>query len=701
MSPEQRQRLIQILLSGGDVAPEWSRILFPPEKREYELVYHGKEREEDIIANTLAVPLQPVRTFNKNGVEWHNKLIFGDNLQAMKTLLEMKRRGELCNADGTPGVRLVYIDPPFATKQEFRGSQDQKAYQDKIVGAKFVEFLRKRLILIRELLSDDGAIFLHLDTKKSHYAKVILDEVFGESNFRNEIIWKRQSAHSGAKQCGAIHDTIFFYSKSGTWPWNVQHTEISDEYKSQFFDQIEKETGRRYSRGDLTAAGITKTGESGKPWRGINPSEKGRHWAYSQSALEKLDAEGNIHWPKVGVPRLKRFADEIEGVTLQDIWTDVKIIHNQSPERVGYPTQKPESLAERIIHSCSNKGDIVLDSFAGSGTTCAVAEKLGRRWIGIDCGKLAIYTIQKRLLNLKADIGNKGVPLKAKPFILYNAGLYDFTRLKDLPWADWRRFALTLFGCQDEPQRIGGIQFDGTLKACPVWVFDHRQQGGATITEDTLRSIHEAAGSKIGTRMFIIAPSLAFDFQQDYIQIGEVRYYALRIPYSIIHELHQREFMALKQPVDEMAVNDTVDAVGFDFVKTPELDYALGRGNPEGELLDEAFICINSFYSEAAVREPMQKRGNRETLSMVMLDYDYDAEADVFDLDEVFYAGAIEAAGWEVRFPADRLGERIMAVLVDIYGNEARLVIPAADFASAKPGKKSTTTKTKTKSKKT
>lgn len=329
----------------------------------------------------------------------------------------------------------------------------------------------------------------------------------------------------------------------------------------------------------------------------------------------------------------------------------------------------------------------MLDAFAGSGTTCAVAEKLGRRWIGIDCGKLAIYTIQKRLLNLKADIGNRGALHKAKPFTLYNAGLYDFARLKDLSWDDWRRFALTLFGCQDDPHRIGGIPFDGTLKACPVQVFDHRTQKGKTIGEDTLRSIHEAAGSKIGARMFIIAPAMAFDFQQDYVQIGEVRYYALRVPYSIIHELHQRDFLALKQPTDEMAVNDTVDAVGFDFIKTPELDYAVGRGNPEGELLEDAFIRIDSFHSEAAVREPMQKRGNRETLSMVMLDYDYDAEADVFDLDEVYYAGTIEAAGWEVRFPANRLGAQVMAVFLDIYGNEARVVIPAADFGPVNPTK--------------
>jgi site-specific DNA-methyltransferase (adenine-specific)/adenine-specific DNA-methyltransferase len=226
-------------------------------------------------------------------------------------------------------------------------------------------------------------------------------------------------------------------------------------------------------------------------------------------------------------------------------------------------------------------------------------------------------------------------------------------------------------------------------------VFDHRKQPGATITEDTLRSIHEAAGSKIGMRMFIIAPAMAFGFQQDYIQIGEVRYYALRVPYSIIHELHQRDFLALKQPTDEMAVNDTVDAVGFDFIRTPELEYTVGRGSPEGELLEEAFIRIDSFYSEAVVREPMQKRGNRETLSMVMLDYDYDATADVFDLDEVFYANAIEAAAWEVRFPANRLSDKLMAVFVDIYGNEARVVIQGGDFGPIKPSKQARTAKPK------
>lgn len=716
MTPEQRQRLIEILISNGEVAPEWSRILFPPEKREYELVYKGKEREEDIIANTLAVPLQPVRTFNKDTTDWDNKLIFGDNLQAMKTLLEMKRRGELCNADGTPGVRLVYIDPPFATKRDFSGKLEERAYQDKVSGAEFVEFLRRRFILIRELLADDGAVYIHLDQKKSHYAKIVADEVFGEHNFRNQIIWRNTNSHSKAATFGRIHQTIFYYTKSQNAVFNKDRRPAFKQYIKQNFDFAPD--GSAVSKGDLTAEGIRR-GASGQSWNGYDPTARSRHWAIPDFVyelvedditklplLEKLDylkKAGLIYLPNKegGQPRiLKPLGDDV-GNYLMDIWSyqpytqgiyegtttgiDEDITWAISKfERTGYPTQKPEGLLARIIKASSNPGDIVLDAFAGSGTTCATAEKLQRRWIGIDCGKLAIYTLQKRMLNLKSSIGNKGaIKLKAKPFTLYNAGLYDFASLKDLPWPEWKRFALTLFSCQNDSQRIGGIQFDGTLKACPVQVFDHRKEGGgATITEDTLHSIHEAVGSKIGSRMFIIAPSRSFEFQQDYIQIGEVRYYALRIPYSIIHELHNREFMALKQPIDAMAVNDTVEAVGFDFIKTPELDYEVGQSNPPGQLLEEAFIRIKTFYSEAAVREPVQKRGNRETLSMVMLDYNYDVAADVFDLDEVFYAGAIEAAGWEVNFPANRLGHKIMAVFVDIYGNEARIVIPASDFNS-------------------
>src|SRR3990170_4395996 len=172
ITSEQRQEIVRLLEKGEDLSPEWARILFPPEKREYELVYHGKEREGDILANTLAVPLQPVRTFGSNGSkvnrEWHNMLIFGDNLQVMKSLLEMKKSGKLCSADGTPGARIIYSDPPFPTKKEFTGTEDQKAYQDKLMGATFIEFLRKRLAVLKKLLTDDGTIYVHMNLRKSY-----------------------------------------------------------------------------------------------------------------------------------------------------------------------------------------------------------------------------------------------------------------------------------------------------------------------------------------------------------------------------------------------------------------------------------------------------------------------------------------------------------------------------------------------------
>jgi site-specific DNA-methyltransferase (adenine-specific)/adenine-specific DNA-methyltransferase len=708
MTEEQRDELIRLLQQREELSPEWARILFPPERREYELLYHGKEREEDILANTLAVPLQAVRTFGKNGAEWHNQLVFGDNLQVMKSLLELKKAAKLCNADGTPGVRLVYIDPPFATKQEFRGTQDQKAYQDKVAGARFVEFLRRRLALIRELLADNGSVYVHLDQKKAHYAKVVLDEVFGEQNFRNEIIWRNTNTHNKAETFGQIHQSLFLFTRSPRFQFQKTFRPRFRKYVEAHYRHID-ENGAKFRYSDPTGDGI-RDGESGAEWEGYNPTGAGRHWAIpgfiydlvdddlsKLGVIEKLNYlrdHGFIQLPRKhgGQPQIVRPESVGDGNPVQDLWAyqpytqgayagvddaideDVTWAIGDS-EATGYPTQKPEGLLSRVIRSSSAKGDIVLDAFAGSGTTCAVAEKLGRRWIAIDCGKLAIYTIQKRMLNLRREIGNKGAPLKPQPFTLYNAGLYDFSKLKELPWEAWRFFALQLFQCRDERHKVGGVELDGYLKGASVLVFNYQRQPGVRIDEETVRSLHEPLGTKTGSRLFIIAPALTFDFQQDYIDLDGVRYYALRIPYSIIHELHQREFTALKQPSDELAVNDTVEAVGFDFIRTPELEYECGGGKRKGELLTEAYIRIKTFKSEAVVREPVRKKGNRETLSMVMLDYNY--EADVFNLDAVFYAEAIEKAGWEVRFPVESLGRQVMAVFVDIYGNEARELIPA------------------------
>jgi len=691
MNEEFKKMVIDALRRGEDLPREWARELFPPEKREYELVYYGKDREEDIIADTMAVPLQPVSTFGKNGETWHNMLIFGDNLQAMKTLLFMKDKGQLVNADGTPGIRLIYIDPPFATKQEFRGSKDQKAYQDKIAGAMFVEFLRKRLVLLKELLSDDGSIFVHMDMRKQHYVKLVLDELFGENSFINEIIWKRTFSHGdmgqGAEHLGRLHDVILFYRKSASTKLNTVYTPYSEKYLQDFYKYSDPD-GRRYRLVSLLGPGGASKGNPHYEFMGVT-----RYWVHSKEKMEDLRKKRLIVQTKPGaVPQKKRYLNEAPGVPLQDIWTDISPIQGGALEKFDYPTQKPEHLLERIILTGSNEDDLVFDAFAGSGTTLAVAEKLGRRWIGIDCGKLAIYTVQKRMLNLKTGIGNKGKPINPKPFTLYNAGLYDFSKLKQLPWADWRFFALQLFGCKDEPHAIGGLALDGKIKGASVLVFNHVAQPGRRIDEETIRDIHSAIVKKIGRKFFIIAPRGVFDFQQDYIDLDSVRYYALRIPYSVINELHHRDFSALQQPNDETAVNETVDAVGFDFIQPPRIEWTVSVKKRKGQLFDEACLKIKQFESRARLRGE-DTRGGLETLSMLMLDLDYDGK--VFDLDAVYYAHQLEADEWQAWFPTENVGENIMVVFIDIYGNEARDLISRKKLGIHAPKKKSSKPKGK------
>ena len=686
MDDDFRSLVIDTLKRGEDLPREWARELFPPEKREYELVYHGKDREEDILAETMAVPLQPVRTFGRNGKGWHNMLIFGDNLQVLKRLLEMKNAGELCNADGTPGVRLVYIDPPFASKQDFQGNQEQKAYQDKIAGARFVEFVRKRLLLIRKLLSSNGSLFVHADYRKVHYLKIILDELFGEQNHRNEIILPGRASKNLQQQFEQIsrlnvrHDTLLWYSASAETKvsplWVEKHNAGNPEgHWHHFWSTADRPTMRYelFGRKPATGQWVWEQNRAKRAVENYKRYEResgGRtlaeYWRDTGTALEFIRKD-----PEDGKPQYWRAPAE---TCLADtMWSGIPIYSNST----GYPTEKNEALLKQVIEFASKEGDIVLDAFAGSGTTCAVAEKLDRRWIGIDVGKLAIYTIQKRMLNLKTEIGNKGKPLRAKPFTLYNAGLYDFSTLRQLPWEEWRWFALQLFECKDEPHNIGGLNLDGKRKGASVLVFNHLANLGKRIDEETVEQIHSRIGDKIGSKFYIIAPSRVFDFQQDYIDLGGVRYYAMRIPYSIINELHHRSFAALLQPRDVYAVNETVDAVGFDFIQPPKVVWTVGVKRREGQLLSEAFLKIKTFESYARLRNE-DVYGGLESLSMLMLDYDY--KDGVFDLDAVFYNSELEANSWHARFPHESIGENLMAVFIDIHGNEARHLIPREQF---------------------
>lgn len=270
----------------------------------------------------------------------------------------------------------------------FLGGSDMLAY---------LAMMAPRLVELRRVLKPTGSFYLHCDPTASHYLKVLMDGIFGPENFRNEIVWKRSHAHNSSKKFGPIHDIILFYSKSRAMKWYKTYQKYNSEYLSKHYGHVDPEGGR-YKHENPSGAGL-RNGVTGQPWRGIDPSAKGRHWAKMPDEMDRLDAEGLIHWPEKegGWPYIKVYLDERKGAPAQDVWADIDPINMMATERLGYPTQKPEALLERIISASSKKGDVVLDPFCGCGTALAVAHRLGRSWIGIDINHMAIGLIESRL----------------------------------------------------------------------------------------------------------------------------------------------------------------------------------------------------------------------------------------------------------------------------------------------------------------
>ena len=253
-----------------------------------------------------------------------------------------------------------------------------------------------RLLELHRVLKPTGSLYLHCDPTASHYLKIVLDGVFGTERFCNEIVWKRTGAHSSAKRFGPVHDVIMLYRKSNKFIWSDVRLEYNDGYLDKYY-KYDDGNGRLYWRNSLTAAG-TRNGSSGKPWRGFNPGAAGSHWKFAIETLDQLDSDGKIYWPPGGgFPQIKRYRDELKGVSIGDVWEDIDKINPAGSERLGYPTQKPIALLERIIQASSNEGDIVLDPFCGCGTAVHAAQKLKRRWIGIDITHLAVSLIERRL----------------------------------------------------------------------------------------------------------------------------------------------------------------------------------------------------------------------------------------------------------------------------------------------------------------
>ncbi|HYT76294.1 MAG TPA: site-specific DNA-methyltransferase [Vicinamibacterales bacterium] len=341
-----------------------------------------------------------------------NRLYYGDNLDVLRRHVEDE------------SVDLVYLDPPFNSNANYnvlfaerdgtQAASQIKAFEDtwkwddeaarafeSVVetGGKtsqamqafrtflgesdmmaYLAMMAPRLIELRRVLKTTGSLYLHCDPTASHYLKMLLDAVFGPQQFRNELIWKRTSAHSSAKRFAPVHDVLLFYAKSDAHTWNPAYQPLPQETIDAWYNNVEPETGRGFNRADMTAPGI-RSGDSGAAWRGVDPTAKGRHWAIpgfvgelvkgldTLSALDALDGAARLFWPKRegGIPMLKRYVEEARGVPALDVITDISPLNNVAAERLGYPTQKPEALLERIIKASSNEGDTVLDPFLAAG----------------------------------------------------------------------------------------------------------------------------------------------------------------------------------------------------------------------------------------------------------------------------------------------------------------------------------------------
>lgn len=363
------------------------------------------EYGKKVPANIILEKVKPSNLININGNElFVNKLIQGENLNVMKSLIE--------DFDLKGKIDLVYIDPPFSTKNIFKmgdsrvntisfSHSDQIAYDDSLTGEDYIEFLRERLILIKELMSETASIYLHIDYKIGHYVKIIMDEIFGIKNFRNDISRiKCNPKNFKRKSYGNIRDMILFYTKSDEYTWNDPRIPFTEKDIERLFKKID-DNGKRYTTIPLHAPGETRNGPTGKKWKGMYPP-KGRHWRSSPEKLDKLDEDGLVEWSKNGVPRKKIYADDkiSEGKKMQDIW---EFKDSQSP---SYPTEKHIELLKFIVSASSNEGDLVMDVFAGSGTTLIASQELNRNWIGIDSSENAIRVSREKLSKVQGTLYN-------------------------------------------------------------------------------------------------------------------------------------------------------------------------------------------------------------------------------------------------------------------------------------------------------
>ncbi len=452
---EQEQQEIIRFIEADKPLPEKYRFLLFEDKREVELVWNGKTNE---VCN-IVLPFQSIELVDEPRAEkpsdtspwlelfddrgrqlkgWTNKLIWGDNKLILSSLKNGPLREEI-EAQG--GLKLIYIDPPFDVGADFSmdieiggdtltkkpSILEEIAYRDTWgKGAdSFISMIYERLVLMRDLLAEDGSIYVHCDWRVNSLLRLTLDEIFGPPNFGNEISWKRKTGSSSqigttTDRYGHDIDLLLFYKKGRGTIFNMQYTASDPEYIKKFYRHQDPD-GRIYRIADLANPAPRPTLRY--EYKGHKPPKNG--WAISRAKMEQWDKEGRLYFPKSTDGRIqrKRYLDELKGKPVSDFWDDIRQVASQSHERLDYPTQKPEALLERIINASSNEGDLVADFFCGSGTTAAVAEKLGRKWIATDLGKFAIHTTRKRMIGVQRQLKADGKDYRA--FEILNLGKYE------------------------------------------------------------------------------------------------------------------------------------------------------------------------------------------------------------------------------------------------------------------------------------
>ena len=605
--------------------------------------------------------------------EQPNRLIWGDNLLVMQALLAQGYEGQ---------IDLIYIDPPFNTGENFNfpnqvriGSStfekelpigERLAYTDTWNRGvdSFLDMMYPRLIVMRKLLSDVGSIYVHCDQNASHYLRLIMDEIFGRSNFRNEIIWKRTSAHNDPNRFGSIHDTILFYSKTDSYIWNRLMVPHSEEYIGNFYRYTEQGTNRKYRLGDLSGGGSGPARYFGDKL--LSPPS-GRHWAHDQEGINKLMKEGRIVFSSNGIPSFKRYLDEMsEGQPIQDMWTDINPIGAQAKERAAYPTQKPEELVKRIIEASSVEKSLIADFFCGSGTTAAITEKLNRRWITSDLSKTAIQVTRSRLVNQNTN-----------PFIIQNLGNYQRQLIyaKEVNLKQMYNIILKLYGAAPREDWQGfGISKDD-IKSLVFVCEPDRPMTGKKAFE--LAKQAKTADGKGYKRIVILAWDYEYDFDDSFNRLSKNAKKELsEVEFKIIPSDVYKYLRSTKVGDQELANKITFYQKPYIRLGEPQITNRSGT-DIQVKIKIEQYVVMDIPVKDESKRPEIEKLLHKNFANLIdywTVDWDYDGE--VFR--SKWQAIRDRKSSEPVPTVADstlKKGKRytIAVRVVDVFGNDASM----------------------------